>query len=175
MLRPSTIPVPGIPMSKKVDGLLTSTLVPRIGMIVSMHGPSDRSGIPAALRLLQVSGMIWVPKTPQHRRWVDVGQSVLDDRVHDEQERHLEEQRQAAGQRVDPALLEQLLLRQAGLHRVALVAPLDLLDLGLEELHPALRHELAPIQRDEDRPDHERQRDDRPPMAAGTPRPLSAS
>jgi hypothetical protein len=35
---------------------------------------------------------------------------VLDDRVHDEQQRHLEQERQAAGQRADAALLEQLLL-----------------------------------------------------------------
>ena len=32
-------------------------------MTVSMHGPSAASGTPAALRLVQVSGTTWMPKT----------------------------------------------------------------------------------------------------------------
>ena len=76
--------------------------------------------------------------------------------------RHLEKEGEAAGERADPTLLEELLLGQAGLHRVALVAPLDLLDLGLQELHPALRGQLAPIERDHDGPDDQGEDDDRP-------------
>ena len=79
-----------------------------------------------------------VAEDHQHLGRVDVRQAVLDDRIHDEQERHLEEERKAARQRADAALLEQFLLGDARLHRVTLIAALDLLDLGLQQLHPAL-------------------------------------
>ena len=140
----------------------STSMPPRIGMTVSMHGPSAASGTPAALRLLQVSGTIWCAEDGQHRGRVDVRQPVLDDRVHDEQQRHLEQQRQAAGERAHAALLEELLLRDAGLHGVALVALLDLLDLRLEELHPPLRGELPAIQRDDHGAHDQGQDDDRP-------------
>ena len=50
-----------------------------------------------------------------------------------------------------PRSLNELLLGQPGLHRVALEALLDLLELRLEELHPALRDELLAVERDQDR------------------------
>ena len=132
-------------------------------MIVSMHGPSAASGWPVAgLMLVQVRGTTWTPKTSSIADGSTLVRPLLDDRVHDEQERHLEEERQAAGQRADAALLEQLLLGDPRLHGVALVAALDLLDLGLEELHPALRDELAAVERDDHDPDDEGQGDDRP-------------
>ena len=102
------------------------------------------------------------PEDVEHRSRVLVRQPVLDDRIDDEQQGHRQQQRQAAGERVDPAFLEQLLLGEPGLHRVALVAALDLLDLGLEQLHPALRDELLAEQRDDDDPHDQGQDDDRP-------------
>ena len=120
------------------------------------------SGTPAALRFVQVSGTTWTPNTVSIALGIDVRQAVLDDRVHDEQQGHLEQEREAARQRVDAALLEELLLGDPRLHRVALVALLDLLDLGLQELHPALRDELLAHERDHHGADHKGQDDDRP-------------
>ena len=96
----------------------------------------------------------------EHRGRVDVGQAVLDDRIHDEQEGHLEEQREAAREGVDATFLEQLLLGLAGLGRVALVAPLDLLDLGLRSCIRRCEVELLAHEGHDDGPDDEGQDDD---------------
>ena len=98
----------------------------------------------------------------EHRVRILVGDAVLDDRIHDEQQRQLEEQGQAAGEGVDPALLVQLLLGLLGFDAVALEALLDLAHLRLEHLDPPLRHQLQPEERDQDPAHDERQHDDRP-------------
>ena len=102
-------------------------------MTVLMHGPSAASGC-AGRRVDVVAGQghDLDPEDLEHRGRVDVGQAVPDDLVHHEQEGHLQEERQAAGQRADAALLEQLLLGDPRLHGIALESALDLLDLGRE-------------------------------------------
>src|SRR6185295_9072135 len=78
----------------------------------------------------------------------------------DERQRH-EEDRQAARQRADPPLLVELLLRLLGLDPVPLVALLDLLQLRAEELHSPRRDDLAAVERRQQRPQEDRQHDDR--------------
>ena len=54
------------------------------------------------------AGTTLTPKTLQHGARVEVGEAVLDDPVHREQQSHLEQRRQAAGRRADAALLVEL-------------------------------------------------------------------
>jgi hypothetical protein len=109
------------------------------------------------------------PEDLEHGRRVHVGQAVADDLVHHEQEGHLQEERETACQWADAALLHQFLLGDTRLGGVTLEPALDLLDLGLEELHPALRRQLPAVERDDDDPDDQRQCDDRPTDGGGHP------
>ena len=103
----------------------------------------------------------------QHRAGVEVRQAVADDRVHRDEQHELEHEGQAARRRVDASILVQRHRGFADLRAIALVATLQLLDLRLQELHPALRHRLAAEQRDHRRPDDQRQDDDRDRDVAG--------
>ena len=130
--------------------------LPRMGTVASTQGAYGFVGVDA----LEVDDLD--AEDGEHRARVRVGQPVRDDRIHDEQQRQLEQERQAARQRVDPALLEQLLLGEPRLDLVALEALLDLLELRLDELHPALGDQLLAVERDQDRP-HDQGEDDDPP------------
>src|SRR4029078_5407769 len=79
-----------------------------------------------------------------------------------EEERQLEQERQTSGERIHAALPHQLLLGRPDLHRVALEPAPDLLELRLQKLHPPLRDQLSPVERDEYPPHDQREDDDAP-------------
>ena len=90
------------------------------------------------------------PEHVPHRARVEVGEALAEHRVHRDQQAHRQQDRQAAAGRVHAALLVELRHGRLLLDPVALVLALQLLDLGLEQLHLARRHELAPVERDHD-------------------------
>ena len=100
------------------------------------------------------------PEHVPHRARVEVGEPLAEHRVHRDQEAHRQQDRQAAAGRVHAALLVELRDGRLLLDPVALVLALQLLDLGLEQLHLARRHELAPVERDHQQPEGDRQQQD---------------
>src|SRR5829696_4269332 len=92
---------------------------------------------------------------------------TVDDLVEGEEERHLGEERPAAGHGVEAALLVERHHLLVELRLVVLVLGLELLDLGGQLLHDARRLHLLARQRDEQDPHGDRQHDDREPVALG--------
>ena len=78
-----------------------------------------------------------------------------------QEDRHLDQQRQAGGQRVGVVLLVELHGLRAELLAVVTVLLLQLADLGLQQLHRARRLDLLDEQRDQRDADDHGQRDDR--------------
>ena len=115
---------------------------------------------------VQAAAVVALPHRSRNRSLNGAGgRDVVLDRPQDpeqrEQHRHLDDERQAAGERVDVVLLVELHQLFVLLLLVVLVLRLELLDLRLDALHRDHRSRLLRGQRQQHRHDGAGQQDDR--------------